>query len=558
MPSLSDTSSAESDLRRRLTYLMAFRVLLITIVLGATTLLYWLDDADLGETNSLVLYGIIVGTYVLTLIYAKLLKDMSDHLRLANWQVVGDLAIASVLVHITGGVLSAYTFFFPLAIIGSAVVQKRRGAVIVAVASTLLFAAVSYLGWTEILPSLAGQRILPSDPDSIQFGRAMALNVAAIAGVGALSVQLASQLQKSTASAEEHRSVAADILASHENIIRCLTSGLITVDANSLVINANDAAMEILGRGSNTTLGNKLEDLSPELATLVADSPTDKEAVQGEVRHVNSAGAERVLGVSLSPLVDHSSQTVGRIVNFQDLTEVRALEEKIKRAERLTVVGTLAAGIAHEIRNPLAAISGSIELLSSSPQADEESSALMDIVTREVKRLNAMITDMLEYSNPRKPKMMAIDLRVLIRETLRVFEQDAEFSEVKATFEGDTESKTLNVEADPELLRQAIWNMLRNGAEASIKGGKKVWITATAEEDHALVRFKDSGQGIPKEYLAKVFDPFFTTKTRGTGLGLAMVLGTVTDHGGTISVDTEVGNSTTFELRLPYHQDHDS
>jgi two-component system sensor histidine kinase PilS (NtrC family) len=275
------------------------------------------------------------------------------------------------------------------------------------------------------------------------------------------------------------------------------------------------------------------------------------------VRHLNSVGAERLLGVSLSPLVDHRSTTVGRLVHFQDLTEVRALAETIKRAERLTVVGTLAAGIAHEIRNPLAAISGSIELLSSSPQADEESSALMDIVTREAKRLNAMITDLLAYSNPRKPKMMPIDLRVLIRETLRVFEQDAEFSEVKATFEGDTESKTLTVEADPELLRQAIWNMLRNGAEASIKGGKEVWVSAEAEEDYALVRFRDSGQGIPKEYVAKVFDPFFTTKTRGTGLGLAMVLGTVTDHGGTISVDTEVGKSTTFELRLPYHQAHD-
>ncbi len=558
MAGLGDPGPAESDLRRRLTYLMLFRVLLISLVLGATTLLYWLDDAELGETNSKVLYGIIVSTYVLTLIYAKLLKDTREHNRLATWQVIGDLVIATVLMHATGGVLSAYTFFFPLAIIGSAVVLKRRGAVIVAMASTVLFAIVSYLGWIDVLPTFAGQRILPTDPNSIEFGRAMALNVAAIVGVGTMAVQLASQLQKSSASVEEHRSVAADILASHENIIRCLTSGLITVDANSKVINANAAAMEILGREAKANLGGSLNDLSAELAALVAGSPTDKEAIQGEVVHVNESGAKRILGVSLSPLVDHSANIVGRIVNFQDLTEVRALEEKIKRAERLTVIGTLAAGIAHEIRNPLASISGSIELLSSSPQADEESTTLMEIVTREVKRLNAMITDLLAYANPRSPNMMEIDLRVLIRETLRVFEHDTEFSEVSATFDGDTESKSLSLEADPELLRQAIWNMLRNGAEAAMQGGKEVWVTAEGKEEHALIRFRDSGPGIAEEYVAKVFDPFFTTKARGTGLGLAMVHGTVTDHGGTITVESETGKGTTFELRLPYYQAHDS
>jgi two-component system sensor histidine kinase PilS (NtrC family) len=558
MASLAEIIPAESDLRRRLTYLMAFRVLLITLVMGATTLLYWLDDADLGETNSLVLYGIIAGTYLLTLVYATLLKHTSDYFRLANYQVVGDLIIASVMMHATGGVLSAYTFFFPLAIIGSAVVLKRRGAVIVAISATALFVGVSYLGWIEILPTLAGQRILPSDPDSIQFGRAMALNVAAIAGVGAMAVQLATQLQKSSASVEEHRSVAADLLASHENIIRCLSSGLITVDADSHVINANDAAMEILGRQASDNFGDSLEDLSPQLAALVANSPIDQDAVHGEVTHLKDNGAKRILGVSHSPLLDHNGNTVGRIVNFQDLTEVRALEEKIKRAERLTVVGTLAAGIAHEIRNPLASISGSIELLSTSPQADEESAALMEIVTREVKRLNAMITDLLAYSNPRTPNMMQIDLRVLIRETLRVFEQDPEFGEVTATFEGDTDTQSLPLEADPELLRQTIWNMLRNGAEAAMKGGKEVTVSAEASGEHALIRFRDSGPGIAQEYVAKVFDPFFTTKAGGTGLGLAMVHGTVTDHGGSISVDTEIGKGTTFELRLPYHQAHDS
>lgn len=548
----------KNELGRRLTYLMAFRVLLITLVLGATTLLYWLDDADLGQTNSLLLYGIIGSTYVLTLIYAQRLKDTKRHKQLASWQVVGDLIIASILVHVTGGVLSAYTFFFPLAIIGSAVVQRRRGAVITAMAATGLFIVVSYLGWTEVLPTLAGQRILPSDPSSIEFGRAIALNLAAIAGVGAMAVQLASQLQRSSASLAKERSAAADLLASHENIIRCLTSGLITVDSEFRVLNINDAAVDILGKGEASRIGSQLEEISPQLAALVSASPTDREALQGEVVQMTDAGAKRILGVSLSPLVDHSATTVGRIVSFQDFTEVRALEEKIRRAERLTVIGTLAAGIAHEIRNPLAAISGSIELLSTAPSDDDESAALMDIVTREVSRLNTMITDLLEYANPRPPNMMEIDLRQLIGETLQVFQQDLEFSAVKARLEENETDEALLVEGDPELLRQAFWNLLRNGAEAAKQGDKEVWVTATAAPTAAVVCFHDSGPGISPEYLAKIFDPFFTTKARGTGLGLAMVHSTVADHGGGISVDSEAGKGTTFQLRLPYHQGHDS
>lgn len=558
MTQLPGLDVAATDLRRRLTYLMAFRVLLITLVLGATTLLYWLGDVDLSQPNSLVLYSIIACTYLLTLIYTRLLKDTWDHSRLASWQIVGDLVIASILVHVTGGVQSAYTFFFPLAIIGSAVVQNRRGAIIVALTAPLLFFSVSYLGWIGLLPTPVGQRFLPSDPSSLEFGRAIALNLAAIAGIGAMAVQLAAQLQKSSADVEVHRSVAADLLTLHENIVRCLTSGLITVDVDSRILAVNAAAIEILARDKGARVGSKLAKLSPPLAKLLAESPAGEEARRGEVTHQSDQGDEIVLGVSISPLYDHRSKTVGRIVNFQDLTEVRELEEKIKRAERLAVIGTLAAGIAHEIRNPLASISGSVELLSTAPNADEDSGALMDIVSREIERLNALVTDLLAYANPRAPKMIEIDVCEVIRDTLRVFAQNTEFGDVRAEFEGDSHERTLQVNADPEQIRQIIWNLLRNGAEAAAAGGEQVWVSVEAAEHHAVLRFRDNGAGIPREFLAKVFDPFFTTKAKGTGLGLAMVHSTVIEHGGTISVDSEAGQGTSFEVRLPYHHSHDS
>jgi two-component system sensor histidine kinase PilS (NtrC family) len=552
----SVAEAATSELGRRLTYLMAFRVLIISLVLGATTLLYWLGDDDLTQLNSLIIYGIIGSTYVLTLVYARLLKNTEKHQELGKWQIVGDLVIASLLVHITGGVQSAYTFFYPLAIIGSAVVLSRRSAIIVALTATFLFVSVAYLGWISALPTPAGQRFLPSDPTSLEFSRAIALNLAAIASIGAMAVQLAAQLQKSSAALEEHRSVTADLLTLHDNIVRCLTSGLITVDSDSRILTINEAARDILALDAGLVVGDKLSDLAPRLSELLASSRINEEALRGEVTHKSDSGDEIVLGVSISPLFDHRSQTVGRIVNFQDLTEVRALEEKIKQGERLAVIGTLAAGIAHEIRNPLASISGSIELLGAAPSEDEDSSALMEIVTREIGRLNELLTDLLAYANPRPPKMIELDICEVIQDTLRVFAQNTEFGEVEAEFEGAEDRPSLFISADPEQIRQMIWNLLRNGAEAAAKGGKKIWVSAETAKNEVVLRFRDNGAGIPGEYLAKVFDPFFTTKAHGTGLGLAMVQGMVTDHGGSISVDSEVDKGTTFELRFPYHSEH--
>lgn len=536
---------------------MAFRVLLITLVLGSTTLLYWLGDVDLTEPNSIILYAIIGITYLLTLIYALALKRARDQGTLAVYQLALDLVIATVIVHVTGGAQSAYTFFYPLAIIGSAVVRYRKGAIVVSIAAALLFLGTSYLGWRGILPTPSGQRLLPTDLSGLAFSRAVALNLAAILGVGAMSIQLANQLQRSSADLAVHRSVAADLLTLHQDIVRCLTSGLVTVDLDNRVLTINQAAADILGCQVDASLGQPLDDISAPLASLLRDISIQEEARRGEVQH-RIGGTPQTLGVSISPLVDHKGQSIGRIVNFQDLTEVRQMEDQVKRAERLAVIGTLAAGVAHEIRNPLASISGSIELLGSDPSTDEDSAALMRIVTREIERLNGLITELLDYANPRAPNLAGFDLCEVVRDTLRVFAQTEKFSRVDVEFDGDDGQREIRIEADPEKIRQLIWNLLRNGAEAAVQGGQHLWVSVTAKSDAAELVFKDDGPGIPQEVLGHIFDPFFTTKSKGSGLGLATVHGTVSDHAGTIVVTSEEGQGASFRVRLPYHQDHDA
>ncbi len=536
---------------------MAFRVLVITLVMGATTLLYWLSDADLSQPSSLILYGVIASTYLLTLIYAQVLGRDSDHRNLALWQIAGDLCIATIIVYVTGGVQSAYTFFYPLAVIGSAVVHSQRGAILVTAAAAILFLSVSYFEWTGVLPTPSGTTFAPGDLSPLAFGRALGLNLAAILGVGAMAVQLAAQLQKSSQALEIHRSVAADLLTLHQDIVQCLTSGLITVDTSGVVLTMNEAACEILGSTPDDIVSKPLAQCSAGLAKALDDSPIEQEARRGEVRHQDG---ERllVLGISISPLVDHTSRLVGRIINFQDLTEVRRLEGQIKRAERLAVIGTMAAGVAHEIRNPLASISGSIELLGSSPTQDEDSAALMNIVTREIGRLNTLITELLDYANPRTPSLMHFDVCTVIRDTLRVFAQNSEFSAVSVEFEGDDGKRALHLRADPEKIRQVIWNLLQNGAQAASKGGMHVWVSAEHVEEDVVLAFRDDGPGIADNLLDKVFDPFFTTKAEGSGLGLAVVQSTILDHHGHIAVESEGDQGVSFRVHLPYAAPQDA
>ena len=242
LPATAFESDGDTSLRRRITYMMLFRVVLISLVLGATSLLYWLSDEDLTAPNATVIFAIIVATYLLTIVYAVALTRGLNQQRLAYFQLAADLVIASLLIHVTGGAQSAYTFFFPLAVIGGGIVLYREGVLLVALTSALLFVAVSVAGFYQLLPIPDGQRLLPHELEAIQMIRMLGLNLAGIAGVGVLAVNLAGQLERASASLQTERSATANLMSLHEDIVRSLPSGLITVDNDDHVLTINEAA----------------------------------------------------------------------------------------------------------------------------------------------------------------------------------------------------------------------------------------------------------------------------------------------------------------------------
>jgi two-component system sensor histidine kinase PilS (NtrC family) len=357
--------------------------------------------------------------------------------------------------------------------------------------------------------------------------------------------------------------VAADLFTLHQDIVRSLASGLITIAPDGTVLTANQAAADILRRAVAELPGQPIDTVMPGLLARIAESAS------GELRRADLALGEITVGVTVSPLRDVRDQVIGRVVSFQDLTELRQLEQHMRRAERLATVGQLAAGVAHEIRNPLASISGSIELLRQTPQASDEDRALMAIVHREIQRLNSLIGDLLDYANPRPSQRVEIDLCLLVRETAQVARADPAFAAV--TLEVDAEGP-LSLCADPSKLRQVVWNLLRNAADAAgghvrvavhrasapgapgpaaARGGVADEGRPGSRRALATIAIADDGPGIPPELIGRIFDPFFTTKPRGTGLGLAICHAIVAEHGGRIVVDSEVGRGTTLHVALP-------
>ena len=538
---------ASGEYRRRLVWLMAVRTLVISVVLGLSLWLSTRTSEPKSGATTLILMLIVV-TYVTTVVSARLLQRGIEPETLAWPQLAGDLVITTLLVYVTGAAQSAYSFFFALSIVAAGALKYRRGVIIVGAVSLMLMAAIALLGWTHAVPVPIIPMVHPADQTATDFLRTLGQNEAAIIAVGVLSYVLGDQLQRTTQSLATERQTVADLVTLHQDIIRSLSSGLITIDLEGRVLTANHAAEEILGVPLSALTGQRIADVMPGIGNKLAAVAANDSLRRGDMI-VNRGDEELVLGISFSPLRNVSEAVVGRVINFQDLTELRQMEQSLRRTERMATLGQLAAAVAHEIRNPLAAISGSIELLRQAPPTSEDDRALMTIVNREADRLNTLITELLDYANPRPQQPAELDLAQLVDETVRVFRQDRGFANVRIDSPGQRVATIIH--GDPEKLRQVLWNLLRNAAEATTDRSGTVSVEIVRDEAMAGFVVRDSGPGISAEMMPRIFEPFFTTKKRGTGLGLATCHSIVHDHGGTIEAANNDTGGAGFTVWLP-------
>jgi two-component system sensor histidine kinase PilS (NtrC family) len=427
---------------------------------------------------------------------------------------------------------------------------KGFGAASVSVASALLYVCISMLGYFKILPPITGQTVFPWDLTREELAFRIVIFLAGSVSVGSLGVSLARQRRKVGERLAVQQQIVGDLASLHQDTIRCLSSGLVTTTLDGTITTMNDAACEILGLGHKPPLGQKLTKHIPCLDAVLAKAGAQGRVLRDEVDAIRSDGVERRLGLSATPLSDHSGLVTGRVIHFQDLTDLRQMEQAVTRAERLAGIGRLAANIAHEIRNPLASISGSVEVLRRLPGADPETRNLVDIAVREVDRVNALITSLLDYARPRSEERQHLDLGELIGDIAKIFEQERRVKNVQLQVHNQA---GVLVEAASGQMHQVLWNLLRNAVEAMPEGGT-IYLAAglrAADPPQAILMVRDTGIGIAEADLDHIFEPFFSRKPDGTGLGLATTARIVEDHKGSIEVKSQLGRGTTFTIRLP-------
>ena len=550
---------ARRPLERRLVVMMGARLGLSVLSLG---LALALDAAD-GSVAVAGLYHTVAVAFLATAVCGVVLGRIRRIRPFAAVNIAMDIGIVTALVQFSGGTDSVFTFLYVIVAVYGAVLFDRTGAIAAACLGgaaygTLLWAGSQ--GWLE--PNPSGIPQAPSVLLTLWVVHAAAQVVAA-----ALSSFLVTELARTDAALDRRTSDLQNLQSLHRRTVDSLMSGLLTTDASGQITSFNPEAMRITGLSQADAIGRRVDEVLPATGPLVDRCDDDAALVLPRMRtsYRNERGEQLHLGVGAYVLKDDGLPS-GHVVIFQDVTEVVEMERDLRRSERLAAVGELSAHIAHEVRNPLAAISGSIQVLRARMAAaggDGESRQLMDIVVRETDRLNQLVTDFLHYARPGPVKRETIGVLGAVEEVVKM---SAATRPEAIRLELDVPPE-LTVSADAAQLRQVLWNLVLNACQAMSGGGVLRIAAAPASEPEPQdapwerrssdkscwteIAVEDTGAGIPADVRDQIFDPFFTTKREGSGLGLATVHRIVEGHGGQLRLETEEGRGTSVRLRLP-------
>ena len=492
---------------------------------------------------------LILVVALLTLVYSVAHILWKNYLLQARFQFLVDVLLVSWLVWITGAVRSPYTALYIVVISVASWFIGPRGALIASIGSAAAFNACSLLLLNGVVPASNG----PTEESLASVIQSMGLADVSFLVVGLLAAKLAErQLHSDVQLAAATRSLA-DLRALHERIVESIRSGLITTDLTGRIYAFNAAAEEITGYEADDVRSKNAAmffgDMTRQIAVSMEAAAAGKVSPRFEVDSLTQSGFMLHLGFSIAPLFLESGETSGLVITFQDLTDVRVMEETARRQDRLAAVGRLAASIAHEIRNPLAAMRGSIQMLRSELTDNSDHGQLMEIILRESDRLNKIVTDYLNYARPRPAEMSEVDVSALIRETLKLLRNSPEISDGH-TLKEDLPDGPLMVKGDAEQLKQICWNVARNAMQAMPDGGEFFVHAERTNADRVHITFKDSGCGMSPEQVERLFEPF-TSTTGGTGLGLSIVYQIIRDHSGTINVRSRQGKGTVISVELP-------
>lgn len=500
--------------------------------------------------------GLIALSYLLTGLYWALIPRVRSPVRLAEVQIYVDVVLETLLIYLTGGPYSVFPFIYLLSILAGSIVVAPRRSFAVATASVLLHGLLLVFQFHRWLSPASP---LDSGRDLVTEGSLTILlisgNVCASYTVAYLATYLAERLRQARGEARRTEASLAELQALHEDIVQSVASGLLTVDRDGRITAMNRTA-ETLCRQSHADLRGgtweEIFDQAPSFAhTWESLARRGRSPFRFEARLIRRDGSRLPVGVSASFL----RRELGVICSFQDLTEIKRMEERIRHADRLAAIGRFAAGLAHEIRNPIGSIRGSVEVLRESLDPPGDDRRLMDIILRESDRLDGIITEFLEFSRPKALARVDTDIVGMLEEILLLLSHE---SPTTVRIVREYAEPTVKARVDSGQMRQALWNLCRNALEAMPQGGElRVSVGVGLEHGAGSVEIgvQDSGVGVTADQRPRLFEPFYTTKPSGTGLGLAIVHRIVEDHGGEIRVESGPGAGTRFTIMLPREEE---
>lgn len=552
-------ASQDSELLLRIKTVMVLRLILLT---GFVILLITFERNATRSTPILPLSVVLCTAYFFSLSYALFLRVGMRLSHLAWMQVTGDLFVVGGLLFATGGIESPLSFLYLFVVIETSVMLPRSACYLAAAGASIIYGTLVDLEYFGMIKPTYFFPKTKVDHQGAFLFYTVAMNIASYFAVAFLSSILTHRLRLVKEELEMKQIQMEHLEEFYQRVIQQMGNGLMTTDGQGRITSANTAFENLFGYPA-AELKNRycyeVLDLDPLRDFFRRQSElTLPYYIENESRNRN--GEPLLVGIRISILSQVVSGPQGYICVFEDLTEIRRMEEKVSQNEQLAAVGRFSAGLAHEIRNPLASLSGSIQYLREGLSLDGTNKRLMEIVLNETERLNEIVSGFLNYSLPKKKKLMAVDFTQLVEDVVSLLENSNEFhSSIELVLELPEER--VMIESDPEQLRQMVWNLCINGVQAMDKEGMlKLSLTEVEGHHHPmfstrrkgfLFTVEDQGKGIPEDKVQLIFDPFFTTREEGVGLGLATVKKIIEQLGGHIGLTSEVGAGTVFEVFLP-------
>ncbi|HKY32522.1 MAG TPA: ATP-binding protein [Candidatus Polarisedimenticolia bacterium] len=548
-----------SELQRQNAVMMIGRAALLAALLVSGLVLGRLLKQPMLASDHF--YLLTAAGFALTILYALLHPFWGRHPASASVQVACDILLITGFVQVTGGIDSPFSLLYFLPVIAASIMLGRAGAMSSATGAWLMYAFLVVLivyGWLPDLPGLpAWDAAGPAaGVDLVALNKRVVYTLfshfVGFFTVAHLSSYLSLKLKAAGDELQAGRAALAQVQALNKNIIDSITSGIVTTDPQGRITFMNHGAEAITGRRLEQSEGAPIAAFlgrEEGFLTHVAARLDREKRFRFEVSLLRGDGGSVYLGFTSAVLKDQQGEPLGYIFSFQDLTDIKALEEEVRLKDRMAALGEMAAGMAHEIRNPLASMSGSVQILKKSLQPSGEEGELLDIVLRESRRLDGIIRDFLLFARPGRFHPMPHHLGPVLRESLTLLRNSDEFGPGHA-IETDLQDEAV-ARVDANMMKQVFWNLAKNALKAMPTGGRLKVTVRREGAGTVLVSFADSGTGMSEADLRRAFQPFHSSFQEGTGLGLAVVFRIVQEHGGRIQVSSRPGRGTEVQVRLP-------